>query len=589
VQRVPFRKSIGTKILIALIAVSTIAVFLTGLILVIFSGRTLRDNISQRNLQIARRAANEINTYIKTAVAELKTTGEILGAFSDVWLQDLLLESFAYSLDKFGTVALAGPDGSVRASSRLDRSEEVRFSSAVLLSLKESDIYLSEVKISSDNLPYITVALPIGAADRPSGFIKAELNLRDIWNLVDDISFGPGSEAVLTTEEDVLIAHPDKTKVLSRAGDYAFGDSRSCLESRGGVFHHRTPDGRMLLIACSPVETAAWKVIIQQPLRDAYLPGKIIFHRSLILIAVMIVIAVAFSFYLTRHFFAPLNELLEGTLRIGRGDLDHRIAVRSQDEIGRLSRSFNAMVEELQDYHTRLRSLASQLTLTEARERKRIAADLHDRIAQALALTNMKLGALASSMRSTAGRSALDDALALIEQTIQDTRSLMYDLSSPLLYEVGLPAALEQLVETFQAEHGLKIGFRDDGSPKSVTTEVAVLVYQAVRELLMNVVKHADARHVTVTTERQDGRLRVTVHDDGVGFPQEAKAFKVGKSGGFGLFSIRERLGYVGGRMEIQSSPVSGTRIVLTAALGEDPRKGGSQGGPPGQRKDVKQ
>jgi signal transduction histidine kinase len=225
-------------------------------------------------------------------------------------------------------------------------------------------------------------------------------------------------------------------------------------------------------------------------------------------------------------------------------------------------------------YQENLRALASALSLTEERERRRLAGYLHDQIGHTLALTNIRLGELqkrAPSQSAEFPREELKKIGGLLEQAIRDTRSLTFRISSPILYELGLEAALEWLCDEIQQEHGLTVRFAAAGQPDALQEDVRVLLYQAVNELLVNVVKHAQAHNVEVAIRREGGNLKVEVGDDGVGFQVPAMEARRRQGGGFGLFSIRERLRPVGGRLEVQSAPGAGTHVSLTVPLAGEP------------------
>ena len=217
----------------------------------------------------------------------------------------------------------------------------------------------------------------------------------------------------------------------------------------------------------------------------------------------------------------------------------------------------------LNEYQNQLRSLASQLTLTEERARRRIATDLHDRIGQALAMSKIKLGSLRESASSIGLDGDVDKIRDLIEQTIQDTRSLIFDICPPLLYELGFEKAVEWLLENIQEEHGINALFEDDGIPKPLEDDIRVLLYQTVRELLMNVVKHAQAKKVMVSFKGNRGHVKISVEDDGIGFDPSKISSRVGKPEGFGLFRIVERLHYLGGEIQFESKPHHGTKISM--------------------------
>jgi signal transduction histidine kinase len=201
------------------------------------------------------------------------------------------------------------------------------------------------------------------------------------------------------------------------------------------------------------------------------------------------------------------------------------------------------------------------LTLLEERERRRIANDLHDHIGQNLALSKIKLGEL-RLLASPSLVKPLDEIHRLIEETIRYTRSLTFELSPSILYEFGFEAAVEWLAEQTQEKHGILVDFENDLQPKPLRKEMRVLLFKAVSELLMNVIKHAQAHKAKVAIQRKGNNIRITVEDDGVGF-DIPEANQLGSVKGFGLFSIRERLRHLGGSFQIQSGPRGGTLITL--------------------------
>ncbi|HQA89845.1 MAG TPA: ATP-binding protein, partial [Sedimentisphaerales bacterium] len=141
-------------------------------------------------------------------------------------------------------------------------------------------------------------------------------------------------------------------------------------------------------------------------------------------------------------------------------------------------------------------------------------------------------------------------------------------LSSPTLYKFGLEAALEELLEDkLRGEHHIQYRFSDDHAPKPLSQDVLVLLFQSVRELLINVIKHAQAHEVTLDIRRQIDCIRVTVADDGTGFDVDEVLSSPSRGRSVGLFNIRERLDYIGGTLDINSEPGRGSRFVLVAPL----------------------
>lgn len=228
--------------------------------------------------------------------------------------------------------------------------------------------------------------------------------------------------------------------------------------------------------------------------------------------------------------------------------------------------------QRLLESRQELRLLYSELALAEERERRRIARGVHDEIGQTLAMVNVRLGELHAEPQA-ADAHALEELRRQVQSAIQASRSLTFELSSALLYEMGLEAALESLAERCDQRHGLRIDFEADPQPRlsdhpAVAEDAAVILYRAVRELLWNVVRHAGAKSARVSVERDGDRVRITVEDDGIGFDPARAGESFGEGGGFGLFSLRQQLTSMGGRLGVHSAPGEGSRVVVVAPVG---------------------
>jgi len=227
--------------------------------------------------------------------------------------------------------------------------------------------------------------------------------------------------------------------------------------------------------------------------------------------------------------------------------------------------------KELLEHQAKLKSLASQLSLTEERERHRLATDLHDQISQSLVISKIKLDQLRKSSTSDEFNRSLEDICNCLGRIIDDTRTLTFDLSYPILYELGFEAAVaEWLTDQIQEKHGIRTEFVDDGHQKPLDDDIRVLLFRNVRELLINVVKHAQANKVKVSIRKVKDNISVSVEDDGVGFDPVEVTSMAAKRAEFGLFSIRERLEQLGGLIEIDSKMGHGSRITMTAPLKYD-------------------
>jgi signal transduction histidine kinase len=231
-------------------------------------------------------------------------------------------------------------------------------------------------------------------------------------------------------------------------------------------------------------------------------------------------------------------------------------------------------LKQILEYQQRLRSLASELSLAEERLRREIATGLHDRIGQSLGLARIKLSTLREKLEQPEAQAQADDLTTLLKQVITEVRTLTFELSPPILYEFGLEAGLTWLTENIRKQYGLPCAFERSGERPTLLQAQFVPIFQATRELLLNVVKHAHAKGATVRLENDADTVRVTVEDDGAGFDASAAALAPNSDNRFGLFNIRERINYLGGTFDLRSVPGKGTRVAFSLPVNNVGNKG---------------
>ena len=240
------------------------------------------------------------------------------------------------------------------------------------------------------------------------------------------------------------------------------------------------------------------------------------------------------------------------------------VALRDEIDI-RIKNEF-----ELKKNRQRLRALSSELMEMEDKERRQLATDLHDQIGQSLSVVKMYIDAAIFSAADEVNRENLQQIATIVDQTVQDVRTLTFELSPPVLYELGLNAALEWLAEEFQEKYSLLVAVECAGIPKSVNPAFLALLFRTIRELLINVVRHARAEKAEVKVSCVDQNVRLTVSDNGIGMNYGEDTNGEGSNSGFGLFSIRERILNIGGSVAIDSEKGKGAKITLIIPIQKD-------------------
>ncbi len=250
---------------------------------------------------------------------------------------------------------------------------------------------------------------------------------------------------------------------------------------------------------------------------------------------------------------------------------------RIEEELRRLNATLEQQVlartAEAETLSAELRGLASELIRTEQRERQRLAKILHDHIQQMLIAAKMQTTVFLNRHQNESVATSARIIHDLLDQTLLASRSLTAELSPPVLHEMGLGPALTWLARSFLEKHGLQVEVNFYAGGEPIIQDVGLFMFDAVREILFNVVKHSGVNKAFVECFRaEDNRVHVVVSDHGKGF--DSVGLQAGeRSEGFGLFSIQQRLRHMGGSVDIDSAPGRGTRIEIVGPKSPEARQ----------------
>jgi signal transduction histidine kinase len=236
---------------------------------------------------------------------------------------------------------------------------------------------------------------------------------------------------------------------------------------------------------------------------------------------------------------------------------------RAEEKTIRLNASLDDRVRQRT---ATIRRLAIELTLTEQKEKARLAHILHDHVQQIMMAAKYHLYKVEQKATALALPSVHKVEQTLVK-AMRALRTLSVELSPPVLQEEGLSASLHWLASWVQEHHGLSVNVVTSAIVSPVSIEVSVFVYQAVRELLLNIVKHAHTTSANLSLDQIDGQLVIAIMDQGKGFDSKLLAEKTKSRGTLGLFSIQQRLAILGGAMQMHSMPGRGSRVTLRFPL----------------------
>ncbi len=239
------------------------------------------------------------------------------------------------------------------------------------------------------------------------------------------------------------------------------------------------------------------------------------------------------------------------------------VTERTNEQLRFINKKLEEARNHEETYRNQLRSLASALSMAEEKERRRIAEVVHDSIGQNLALTKIRLALLQEGINDDSQKDEVTAILSSLEESIKSTRTLTFELGSPILYRLGFAASVEWLAEKMQENYSLSILYENQGLPEEMSDELKAFLFRALHELLLNVAKHSGTDKAYVKTSYSGKMIRMTVCDEGRGFDTHNIDEGITNKQSFGLFSLRERLCSLGGYMIIKSKENKGVRITL--------------------------
>jgi signal transduction histidine kinase len=266
------------------------------------------------------------------------------------------------------------------------------------------------------------------------------------------------------------------------------------------------------------------------------------------------------------------NELIrrrqaEGALQRLNLELEQRITQRTNQLQNELA-ARNLAEQQLLENQRQLRALSAEMSIVTERERHRVAAELHDNLGHTLAVVSNQLGMLRMSCPCEADKARMDNIRALVKESINYSRNLIGQLNSPFFSGVSFPSAVEWMANDILQAGNIEVSMTLSDPPERMGEDVRLILYKALEETLVNVVKHAAARNVEINVRSAPDDVTIEVKDDGIGFDTAtvSRHSAAGRSG-LGLFILKERLALLSGTYAIASAPGRGTHVTLSVPV----------------------
>ncbi|MCX5701620.1 MAG: ATP-binding protein [Candidatus Omnitrophica bacterium] len=343
-----FYRKLWVRIAIILLTIVTIPVVLLGVLLINTSQKAVRSSVLNNHKQIVIRTAEEIGLFVKKPQDILNITAAMLGiVYPAPWKQETVLVELVLNQPIFMRAATVDLSGEEIASSELGKAFVWDIPKEALEEIEGGKVYISEVKILDNHTPFVTMAVPINKMGRRVATLIAEVNLRGMWDIIDNIRIGNTGRAFLVSKGGVLIAHQDKKRVLKNENMMEQKEVQLVLAGKTDAVELEDKLEGKLISSYAPIPGLDWGVVLRQQQDEAYLFSKVMKIQSWIIIIFSELVVVLVSIFMSKVFARPIKTLASRIKRVAAGDLDHKIKIKMRDDIGELIRSFNDMTKKL--------------------------------------------------------------------------------------------------------------------------------------------------------------------------------------------------------------------------------------------------
>jgi signal transduction histidine kinase len=500
-----------------------------------------------------------------------------------------LLALLPRSTNRYTAIGMASPDGKVRCGTAVEgfgkpvRGADVSTADWFRAAQREGGFVLGDIGVGPlSSFDVLLAAQPVEsrAGAGPSVLFTA-LDLRVLERATPLGDAPRGTSFVVLDDRGTVVARTpeDRRLIGHRLPERPLVET--VLRERQGTAEVKGLDGVKRIHAFAPVGGRAGDKLFITAGRES----KSVFadptgdlQRFLLLAALGLLLALALSWVATKLLLQRwTSAVVESARRFGSGDLTARAPVpRGLGELTDVAHALNSAAEDIERRQAEQARLLAELVAAEEETRRRIAADIHDDTAQAVAAAGLRMDALVAELDDPGAREAASNAREALVEANRRLRRLLFELRPPALDEAGIATAVELFLTDAFGQNGVdwRVENRLEGEP---SPEVRAILYRVALEALTNVRKHADASLVEVLLERRGTGVAVRVRDDGDGFELPARDAPA-EPGHIGLLSMRERAEAAGGRFVLSSTPGTGTVVEfwMPEPNGERPNGGRS-------------
>jgi signal transduction histidine kinase len=536
-----------------------------------------RESVNAGNLNVASRAAAQVDEYMRNNVRVLQSVGaELDSTYLGLWQQERILKDQVLAFPEFRELSLFDSSGRTISTSSIGKPMTALPDAA---RLERSGVYIAPVRVDDDLLPTTTIAIHVPKVNSEGGWIVGEIALEQLWRMVDAIQVGSQGYALIVSADGRLIAHgnPDKKgEVANQDQQRESPELKFAAEFRahrsGGITQFNDPasGGAEILAVAAPVRQTGWTVLVEQPTAEAYGTATKLERQLFFAIALALLVTVVLGYLWGRTFIQRIFALTRVTRSIADGHLEARVALSGKDEIRELGDAFNSMADKLVELQENIRKQERQVMFG------RIAAGLVHDLSHPIQNIGNSCKLILKMWEDAEYR---DTFRRMVEREMQVVKRVLEDLQNiakpiPLeRFPIELNRTVAEAVESMQplAETaGITLKAELAAQPLYVEGDVFALG-RVYRNLVINAIQAtAPGGLVVAATDAQDDRVQVRIYDTGCGIPADRlqavfEDFVTTKRRGLGLglAITRKIVEQLGGRISVASEVGKGTTFVI--------------------------
>lgn len=359
-------------------------------------------------------------------------------------------------------------------------------------------------------------------------------------------------------------------------------------KAKGDIYEYDGVSGP-IMATTRPIAQTPWILLVEFSVATVQEASDRFLHWLIIIGSLLIIAGSFIAWLISRNMTSPLKKLTNAASSLAHGDYTVAVETDRHDEIGKLSRAFNAMTNQVKKAHDelekkiaetasmneQLRDLSAHLQNIREEERIHIAREMHDQLGQLLTSFKMDVFMLKKKLGVQIDpiiNEKLGDLEKNTDEAVMFVRKLAAELRPGLLDDLGLIPALEWHSKEFEKRFGVQVNFKSNTKELSVSPEIATGVFRIYQESLTNIARHADAKNVVADLEKNGVQLKLRVSDNGKGFPSP----KTGQKKTLGLLGMKERAHMIGGKLDISSEQGKGTTITIVVPMQSESEIGNS-------------